>query len=296
MVLIIPASLLLAASCETASVDRGAAQAQTGVPAAAQVEIVSIPYDPQVPTFVVAVEPLVYGASGEISGTGAASAPAPRGGVGGILDSGTQGGGLEGNPVQQHGPGAQVGAGMAEQLRTALTRSGNIQLIEADAITKNADGSYTCALEEGELGPYIIRGTVTEFNETADLSEEKKGGSLGGIGAIVGLAGLATGSKALGYTGAGVAIANPTYEKGDVKRSGMVGLDLRVVNGKNSRILGAFMSSGTFTTVSSTSGVSVFGIGKGNAEFAASALGQATRAAMNDAVQQTTDLLKIKAR
>ena len=71
-------------------------------------------------------------------------------------------------------------------------------------------------------------------------------------------------------------------------------MDLKVVKGWDLRSTGSFRSAGTFVSVTSTSGMSVFGIGKTGKEFAASALGQATRAAMNDAVQKITDSVKRK--
>jgi hypothetical protein len=46
------------------------------------------------------------------------------------------------------------------------------------------------------------------------------------------------------------------------------------------------------TAVSATSGLSLFGAGGGSSAFAASALGQATRAAMSDAVRQVMGQLR----
>lgn len=268
---VVPASLLLVGGCVTASLDRSEAMAEEGAPEVAQVEQISIPYDPGAPNYVVAIEPFSYAASGTVSG---------------------------GNPANHVGDYSRrdVGPGISAQLLTALTRSQNIQVVELDALTKKADGTYGAKLEKGEVGPFILRGTITEFNETADASGEKKGGSLGRFGAILGIAGAITRRDSLTYTGAGVAAANPTVHKGKMKRKGMVGMDIRIVNGNNNRIVGAFSSSGTFVTMSAESGMSLFGIGKANSEFAASALGQATRAAMNDAVKETTGLLKAKIR
>ena len=264
-------SLAACVGCLTPEINKADAKAQGTAPEVAQVEIISIPYDQAAPTYIVAIEPFTYNASATTSGGSGAE---------GIGDWSRD----------------RVGPGLSAQLLTALTKSGNIQVVELDALTKGADGTYTTKLQEGEIGPFIIRGSVTEFNETADASGEKKGGSLGGAGAIMGLAGAFTRNRGLTYAGAGVAAADPTLEKTKMKRSGMVGMDLRIVNGSNNRIVGALNCSGSFTTVSATSGFSVFGIGKSNDEFAASALGQATRAAMNDAVKQTTDLLKAKVR
>jgi curli biogenesis system outer membrane secretion channel CsgG len=256
--------------CTTATVDRGDAQAQTGAPEAADVPIVSIPADPAFPTYIVAVEPFEYAASGTVSGRHPAEG------------------------VFSHFNEGQIGPGISAQFVTALTRGGNIQVVEFDALKKSADNTYSISLEAGEVGPFIIKGAVTEFNETADLSGQKKGGSFGIAGAILGIAGAVTGKDALTYTGAGITAANPSYTNEKMKRKGMVAMDVRIVNGANNRIMGGFSSSGTFATVTASSGFSLFGFGKGNEEFAASALGQATRAAMNDALQQTSALLKTK--
>ncbi|MBI1785179.1 hypothetical protein HYR69_08545 [Candidatus Sumerlaeota bacterium] len=275
-----------------AEVDRTGVQAQAGAPQAAQVPIVQIPYDANLPRFVVVVEPFAYGASGIISGSGAASASQANGSLIAPITGGLQGGSLQGNAVSsQGGPGSQVGAGLAAQLTTALSNWPNVSIVDASAVQRRSDGTYSCRLNPGEVGPFIVRGTVTEFNETADLSEKKRGGSLGMAGAAAGIAGAVTGHQGLAWTGAGVAAANPTYENQKVTRKGMVGMDVQVMDGRTGRLVRGFNSSGTFTTMSATSGISIFGIGGGNAEFAASALGQATRAAMNDSVTKTSQVL-----
>lgn len=273
-----------------ASVDRAGVQAQAGAPPAAQVEVASIPFDPNLPRFVVAVEPFSSSASGVISGGAAATAPSADGSVGGLFTGGLQGGSVAGTPAGGGSPG-DIGPGVAAQLTTALSNCGNVSIITPEAIVRNPDGTFSCNLQPGEIGPFIVRGAVTEFNETADLSGKSRGGSLGLAGAGLGVAGAIVGSRALGLAGTGLAVSNPTYQNERVKRSGAVGMDLQVVDGRSGRLLRSFNSSGTFSTESSVSGLSVFGIGGGNAEFAASALGQATRAAMNDAIQKTFNSL-----
>jgi curli biogenesis system outer membrane secretion channel CsgG len=181
--------------------------------------------------------------------------------------------------------------GMAAQLTTALTHGGNISVIESSMLRQQPDGSYTCNLQPGEIGPFIIKGAVTEFNETAEANEKTRGGSLGLLGGALGIAGAVTGKQGLAWTGAGVAAANPTYQNTRMTRSGMVGMDLQLVDARSRRIVRGYQCSGTFKTASATSGLSVFGIGGGDSAFAASALGQATRAAMNDALRQTSDAL-----
>lgn len=286
--LVFSAILVLLGGC--ASVDPVSVQAQTGAPVAAQVQIASVPYDPSAPRFVVAVVPFDSAASGIISGGGSvATAPQPNAAIlGALLHGGIVGGGVEA-PGERH-PG-RIGAGVAAQLTTALSRSGNIALIDPHALVQNPDGTFSCKLAPGEVGPFIVRGTVTEFNETAEKSEKKRQASLGALGAATAALGALGGSGAARATGAAVAIANPTWERKAVRRKGSVTLDLQLVDGRRARIVSAFNASGTFVTASQTSGMSVFGIGGGDAEFAASALGQATRAAMNEAVMQVTQSL-----
>jgi len=268
LIIAAPLALMLVActvaglGCATATVDRTEAQAREGAPVSAEVPTLVVPYDPNLPRFVVAVDTLGYSASGQISG----------GGV----------------PIQN----PNVGSGLAAQLVTALTKAANVSVVDRAAVVDQGDGTLTAKMQEGEVGLFMVKGTVTEFNETADLSAKQSGASLGRAGVIAGIAGAVTGNRDLTYAGAGVAAANPSVGQSAMKRSGMVGLDLQLVDGRTGRIIGSYVCKGTFTTVSATSGASVFGIGGSSTEFAASALGQATRAAMNEALRQIFQGLK----
>ena len=278
--------------CATAQVDRNAAKATSSAPAAAKVELISIPDNPSLPTFVVAVEPFTYAAAGTRSGgqqSEKANVPGNSSRCGwwaswlsfrNCKDSDAAS--TQTVNVQQH-PDA-IGPGVAAQLLTALSNDGNIQMVVVRSLRRRADGSYSCKLNRGERGPFIIRGTVTEFSETSDMTTESTGGSLGAAGLATGLLGIVTDTDLLTYAGLGVAAANPTLERAKKQRTGMVGLDLQIIDGRTQRIIGAFHSSGSFTTVSAVNGMSVFGIGKSSTDYAASAIGQATRAALNDAL------------
>jgi hypothetical protein len=135
---------------------------------------------------------------------------------------------------------------------------------------------------------------VTEFSEVAEANNERQGGSLGWAGTVLGVAGAISGTPGAGIAGAAVSAANPTWENTKARRTGAVGLDLQVVEPDSGRMVGTIVSHGSFTSESASSGVSVFGIGGGESAFAASALGQATRAAMNDTVKQLSDQLRVK--
>lgn len=128
----------------------------------------------------------------------------------------------------------------------------------------------------------------------AEAGNQRKGGSLGWAGAVLGTAGALTGTLGAGIAGAAIAAANPTWENTKARRTGSVGLDLRLVDPSSGRMAGTVVSHGNFTAESASSGFSMFGIGGGESAFAASALGQATRAALNDAVVQLMEQLKAK--
>ncbi len=275
----------LALSGCTAMVDKASVQATAGVPEPAQVEILRLPYDPSLPKYVVTVEPLELG-------TGGSSAPvqSPQGPR--YYGWGPWGWGLWPGPAMPapaaYTPGSQqvtqeTGKGIAAQLLSALSNAGNVIVIDYDHYLQNKG---KIALREGEIGPFLIKGTVTEFNEVAEAQEDRQGASLGWAGTVLGIAGAVAGVPGAGIAGSALSAANPTYENTRMRRTGSVGMDLQLVAPDSGRMLGAITASGKFTAESATSGVSVFGIGGGGSAFAASALGQATRAATNDAIRQ----------
>ena len=198
------------------------------------------------------------------------------------------------NPAAYAPPAAgltdRVSVGIAAQLVSALSNTDNIVVLDYQHYLENR-GNPSDLRGVGELGPFVIKGTVTEFNEVAEASEKSTGAALGWAGTVLGIVGAVTGVSAAGYTGAAISAANPTYKDTRMRRTGSVGMDLQIVDPKTGRILGGGAASGKFTAETATSGISVFGVGGGESAFAASALGQATRAAVNDAVRQVTGRL-----
>src|SRR5205823_563218 len=166
-------------------------------------------------------------------------------------------------------------------------------IIDYDYYLQNkAKPSALVKKSDHEVGPFVIRGNVTEFNEIAEATGSSTGGSLGGLGAALGVAGAIAGNTPAAVTGASVAIANPTFENTKARRTGAVGLDLKIVSPTNGRVVGTAVAHGSFTSESAANGFSLFGFGKATNAFAASALGQANRAAMNSATTQISDRLK----
>jgi curli biogenesis system outer membrane secretion channel CsgG len=278
-------------------VDKSSVQATSTAPISMQVETVRIPYDAAQPMYVVTVEPLQVGADGSPGGPPPSSGQSGGNyyGWGPFGWIGPRGGHPAPNAYEQplQGMSDKVGKGIAAQLLSALGNSGNIVVIDYDHYLKNADNPGKL-LRPGEAGPFIIKGTVTEFSEVAEANNERQGGSLGWAGTVLGVAGAISGTPGAGIAGAAVSAANPTWENTKARRTGAVGLDLQMVEPDSGRMVGTIVSHGSFTSESASSGVSVFGIGGGESAFAASALGQATRAAMNDTVKQLSDQLRVK--
>jgi curli biogenesis system outer membrane secretion channel CsgG len=250
-----------------AALDRSSVQASSGSPESAQVAEIDIPYDPSLPRFVVAVENLSYSPESQ-----AITADAQRKIYVAYRD--------------------RVSESIAAQLTSALSNVGNISVVDKMGVKKTKDGMIHTRLNKGEKGPYIIRGTITEFNEVADASSRERGGSLGWLGLIMGVTGAVSGKSGLGWTGAGIAAANPTYVNKTAERKGVVAIDLTLVDGRTGRVVRAFKASGTFAAKSAVTGMSLFGIGGKNTDFAQSSLGQATRIALNDAAKRTIDALR----
>lgn len=279
--------------CATASVDQEQAAARSEAPVVAQVEQFTIPYDPSLPTYVVSVFPFDYSASGQTSGGGQGM---PVGGGEAhdtVVTTVNPDGSVSTSSVVRGG--VNIGLGVSKQLVSALSRVGNISIIDPEGLRKDAQGRFTCDLGPNEVGPFLIKGTVTEFSETAAASSKGKHVGLGRPGRVAGVVGIITGSNVLRNVGGGIAVADPTYDAQEMERTGVVGLDVQLMDGRNYRVLGGFPAQGTFTSVSASSGVSLFGIGENSTAFAASTLGQATRAAMNTATKSTFDQLKLKA-
>ncbi len=273
----------------TASIDKSSVRASAGAPEPTKVAAIHIPYNPALPKYVVTVAPLKVGTGGSGAPTVAQDRYRNYNGWGlgpwGWLGPGAA------NPA----PGAYtaappkmtsvVGNGMQAQLITALSNAGNIAVIDYQYYLANKNNPSKL-LGPGEVGPFVIKGTITEFNEVAEANDSRQGGSLGWAGTVLGIAGGLAGSSEAALTGAGISAANPTWENKKMRRTGSVAMDLQIISPNNGRIVGSFVSSGKFTSESATSGASLFGIGGGGSAFAASSLGQASRAALNDAVRQ----------
>ncbi|MEK7610369.1 MAG: CsgG/HfaB family protein [Patescibacteria group bacterium] len=225
--------------------ERAAAQAVADRPIATEVVPISIPHDDTKPMWVVVVEPFDMGASGVTSG----------------------------NAPETINPGEQIGRGVSAQLATALRRVGNISVMDQNIYERRV-AAGTFRLGDNERGPYIIKGTVTEFGETNDQSGQ----------------GYSTGPNVpamfIPYVGGIVSYGIGTEASAETERRGMVAFDLQIIEPETGRLLTSFVSEGTFVSVAKSTRQTKWGNTTTKSDAAASAIGQAQRVALNKAVTQ----------
>jgi curli biogenesis system outer membrane secretion channel CsgG len=235
------------------SLNHSAVQARSEAPLAADVPVSSIPYDAGRPTALVVVEPLASPfVPAELSRDLTVRVDNER-------------------------------ANVSQKLVSTLTQTGNVTVVDARALRAESDGTYRLRLGDRERGPFLVRAVVTEFSERSTASDGSYDVSLGWIGAAAGLAGLFTGKPGLGWSGLGVALADPTFSNETLQRTGVVAFDVQIVDGRTLRVVDAFRSTGTFSARSDAKSFSLFGYSNRRNEFAQSVLGQAAQAAINDA-------------
>ncbi len=224
-------------------VDRTEAQAVAERPVSTEVALTRIPPDPALPTLVVTVKPFVMAASGVTSGTG-----------GTVIN-----------------PGEQIGPGVSAQLISSLQWVGNIVVIDYDTYQRDPE-KIVAGLKNGEQGPFIIKGTVTEFSEMADQTGQ---GASTGPNIPLMLIPYAGGLASYGYG---------TKSASETKRTGMVGLDIQIVDPTTGRLVTSFTTEGSFTTISTANARTTWGNTRTKTESVSSAIGQAQRVALNQAI------------
>lgn len=258
------------------------AQAQAGAPTAAQVSILSLPFDPATPIFTVTVEPFQTAAQGIVSG-GNTVPTAPNQSYFYSNSLNMQSFDRPQSHSQTPAISDRVGFGVAAQLLTTLSRVGNLRVIDYETFR---------ATPSAYANLYVIKGTVTEFSETAEAQDNKQGFSTLPLGKVAGDIGRAAGAPGLSLFGSLASHSNVASQDTATSRRGMVGLDLQVIQPKTGQIITSFPCQGTFVTKSATRINTAFGYQQSNADYQASALGQAQRAALNTAATQILAALK----
>ena len=232
-----------------ARLERNEAQAEAIRPVSTEVELVRIPANPNLPTWVVTIEPFIMGASGVTSGIGA-----PGG-------------------EKVINPGEQIGPGISAQLISSLRQVGNVVVVDYSSYDRSPE-KIMASLKPNERGPFIIKGAITEFSEIADASG--KGESTGPN----------VPSMFIPYVGPIVSYGIGTKSKSESRRTGMVALDVQIVDPVSGRLMASFIAEGEFTSLCATASRTTWGNTKTSKECASSAIGQAQRIALNKTIVQ----------
>lgn len=272
--LVAATSLLGLAACggeeQMASVDRASAQAQGERQTQALVEPVQIPGNPELPTYVIVIKPFETSLSGVTSGTPTPMIP--------VMTS---------TPVIDPD---KIGPGVSAQLITLLQGNvGNVEIVDYDFYQNNGE-KVAAAISEfntnpdgkKKSGPLLIRGTVTEFTEANNMSGE---GESHGPNVALGL---------VPYVGGLLVLAKGTKSVHETRLTGMVGMDLQVVDPKNGRVISSFACEGTFTSIGMIVSRTAWGKTKTSIEYASSAIGQAQRVALNKAATKIHEAIVSK--
>ena len=246
-------------------IDPHEAQARQELPVQAEVMPLSIPRDPGLPTWLLVVEPFVQGASGITAGGGA------NGGLMVMTPSGVP----MGLPAWGGGganidPGQQVGYGISAQLISALQRVGNVVLIDY-AIYQRDPQKIVSGLKANEFGPYLVHGTVTQYNQTTEAGTQ--GESSSGLG-----------WNFVPYAGGLIAAGKGSKSVQRTVYKGMVAFDAQIIDPESGRQTSSFTAEGTFTSIDTTTVRTKWGKTKISHTGFSSAIGQATLAAMNKAI------------
>lgn len=258
--------------------------AKSGVARQSQtVEPAFIPADPALPTFqVTVVPPFTVAAQGIVSGGGVIPGAPERS----TFNSPEFNAAVTDSP-KNLSPSANLNESLgydeAAQLVTALMNIGNVAIIDYTAY-QASPGKYP--------NIFLIKGTVTEYAETNQLDEKKKGFRTGPMGVLMNVAGNAFNVPALSYGGQAMGVIDAGKKTVATTRTGMVGLSLQIVKTETGQIIGAPLAKGTFTTQSATEIKHGLGIENSQAEYQASTLDQAGQAALNDAITQIWSVLK----
>jgi hypothetical protein len=162
----------LVSACVRATVDKPPVAASVAAPDPTRGDLVWVPYNPSLPYYVLTVEPFTFDADGSPSGSTPVT-PGTRYGWG----PGGWGAPPNGSKAPTDGATEQMGNAIASQLVTALGNAGNIRLIDYAYYWQRKDKPASMVRKNGgEVGPFLIRGSVKEFNEI--VAEARRTGSV----------------------------------------------------------------------------------------------------------------------
>jgi hypothetical protein len=185
----------------------------------------------------------------------------------------TAGAGLQREPAGRVG---QHRSAVAAQLTTALANAGNIRIIDWDFYQQNGGNPAKLVNKKAnEVGPFVVRGVVTEFNEIAEATGSTTGGSLGALARRWRSAARSPAMR-----------PRPTPARAGARQPGLpehgrtphrLGRDgPQDRRSGNGRLVSSVMANGSFSSESAANGFSLFGFGTASNAYAASALARRT--------------------
>ncbi len=268
--------IIFSLSCCSSIITKEDLQADNVTPASAIVKELEIPSNPQLPKYVLAIEPFRTANNTNITTS-----------IDGSYYCKTAN-------CRTTTAINNYGNNVSSQLETALSKVGNIALLDYSSLKINSQGKYLTKINKNERGLFLIRGNLTELSENIEANSKDNSVSLGWLGLVGGIVGALTDNPGLAYTGAGIFGANPNYKSEKKHRKGMVAFDIQIIDTRDMRIISSKRVNGTYASESTINGFGIFGYSNSNNDFAQSVLGQAMRIAMNEAVEKIWNDLKTK--
>jgi curli biogenesis system outer membrane secretion channel CsgG len=135
---------------------------------------------------------------------------------------------------------------------------------------------------------YVVKVVVTEFKEGVQGRSQGDQVHSGPLFSIIGSVVGGNAGKVMG----GVGALDPNISHGTETIEGVVGLEVRLVDIERGVVIGQTRALGKLTRKNSRTVLGVAGISTSDARFSESVLGQATRAAVEDATVQLHTLLR----
>ncbi len=182
---------------------------------------------------------------------------------------------------QYSGPEALMNAALIN----ALVSSGNFVVLDPDS--ENA--FFQPPLKEGEIGPYVVQATLTEFSRGVVVREKGIGAEINDEDNI--LETMGKGMMMIPSFWVTQITGLPTSWK-EREARGVVGIEVSVLDKKSGQILVSFPAHGEFVVKNKEIGDGIFGYY--SAELVSSPVESAVRAAMNEAaIKLKSELSKV---
>jgi hypothetical protein len=149
---------------------------------------------------------------------------------------------------------------IAAQFISALSSVKNFSVRDIRSVKDLGQGRYQVPLHEGEVGPFVVRALITEYN-TSVVNESTK------VNAIT------------------------LVKTKNQLQEGVVALDITVLDGRSGEIVASFPVQGTFSSRDDRFGTGIIIPFYEQKQFIQSVLAQAQRVALNDAAKKTFEIL-----